>query len=55
MAIANRIMFKKISKQLLAFSLLVGGLLFARFVFAQDFGTNIVNDSLNNINYQIMS
>jgi hypothetical protein len=38
---------KKIAKNLLIFTLLAGGLLFARLLFAQDFGTDVVNNSLN--------
>lgn len=40
-------MFKKNSKKILTFSLLAGVLLIARFVLAQDFGTEIVNNSLD--------
>jgi hypothetical protein len=38
---------KKFSKYLLSFLLLSGGLLIARFVLAQDFGTEAVNNGLN--------
>ncbi len=40
-------MFKRISKYLLIFSLLLGGLLLARLVLAQDFGTEAVNNGLD--------
>jgi len=40
---------KKISKHLLILSLLLGGLLLARLVFAQDFGTEAVNNGLNGV------
>ncbi len=40
-------MFKNINKKILIFFLLFGGLFLARFVLAQDFGTEIVNNGLN--------
>lgn len=42
-----KLVSKKLAKNLLAFFLLAGGLVFARLIFAQDFGTEAVNNGLN--------
>lgn len=41
-----KLVLKKIARYLLVFALLIGGLLFARLIFAADFGTNAVNSGL---------